>query len=141
MSIRSAKKSIVYPNEQCIRFVLLSSQIALLSRVTVEFFSCLCQSFFLARYLFEFSLSLSRFVLFPDREMPIVKSTSTTSESTSNEAREALDCLHELSQLLNTGLDKKTLTACVRLLEGGVHPDALAQIIQVLRTETRATKL
>lgn len=73
--------------------------------------------------------------------MPIVKSTSTISESSSNEAREALDCLHELSQLLNTGLDKKTLTACVRLLEAGVHPDALAQIIQVLRNETRPHKL
>ncbi len=66
--------------------------------------------------------------------MPIVKSASTTSE--------ALDSLHELSQLFNTGLDKKkTLTACVRLLEAGVHPDALAQIVQVLRTETRTTKL
>ena len=73
--------------------------------------------------------------------MPIVKSFSTISESTTNEARETLDCLHELSQLLNTGLDKKTLTACVRLLESGVHPDALAQIIQVLRTETRMTQL
>ncbi|UJR16355.1 hypothetical protein I4U23_003258 [Adineta vaga] len=75
--------------------------------------------------------------------MPIIKSASTTtaSESSTNEAREALDCLHELSQLLNTGLDKKTLTSCVRLLESGVHPDALAQIIQVLRTETRSTKL
>jgi mitotic-spindle organizing protein 1 len=80
---------------------------------------------------------------FSDKTMPIVKSASstTTSESTTNEAREALDCLHELSQLLNTGLDKKTLTACVRLLEAGVHPDALAQIVQVLRTETRPTKL
>lgn len=75
--------------------------------------------------------------------MPIIKSasTSTASEPATNEAREALDCLHELSQLLNTGLDKKTLTACVRLLESGVHPDALAQIVQVLRTEARATKL
>lgn len=72
--------------------------------------------------------------------MPIVKSTSSVSESTSNEAREALDCLHELSQLLNTGLDKKTLTACVRLLESGVHPDALAQIVQVLRSQSRTNK-
>ncbi|CAF3399166.1 unnamed protein product [Rotaria socialis] len=76
-----------------------------------------------------------------NKKMPIVKSASTMSESTTNEAREALDCLHELSQLLNTGLDKKTLTACVRLLEAGVHPDALAQIVQVLRSETRTTKL
>ena len=83
---------------------------------------------------------LPSIALFSDRRrMPVVKSTSTT-ESTTNEAREALDCLHELSQLLNTGLDKKTLTACVRLLETGVHPDALAQIIQVLRSETRPTK-
>jgi hypothetical protein len=43
--------------------------------------------------------------LFSDRTMPVVKSISTTSESTTNEAREAFDCLHELSQLLNTGLD------------------------------------
>jgi hypothetical protein len=39
--------------------------------------------------------------------MPIVKSTSA-SESTTNEA---LDCLHELSQLLNTGLDKKNFNS------------------------------
>ena len=84
-------------------------------------------------------LSLSIASLLSDQRMPVVKSASTT-ESTTNEAREALDCLHELSQLLNTGLDKKTLTACVRLLEAGVHPDALAQIIQVLRSEMRPTK-
>ncbi|CAF0827381.1 unnamed protein product [Didymodactylos carnosus] len=52
------------------------------------------------------------------------------SSSETNEAREALECLNDLSQLLNTGLDKKTLTCCIRLLESGVHPDALAQIIQ-----------
>jgi mitotic-spindle organizing protein 1 len=77
--------------------------------------------------------------LFSDRIMPVGNSSSTN-ESTVNEARETLDCLHQLSELLNTGLDKKTLTACVRLLEAGVHPDALAQIIQVLRTETQPTR-
>jgi mitotic-spindle organizing protein 1 len=97
----------------------------------------ICLFFVVYKYKTTFSISL---FCFSDKTMPIVKSTST-SESTTNEAREALDCLHELSQLLNTGLDKKTLTACVRLLEAGVHPDALAQIIQVLRTETRPTKL
>ena len=51
-----------------------------------------------------------RFICFSDKTMPIVKSAST-SEATTNEAREALDCLHELSQLLNIGLDKKTLTS------------------------------
>jgi len=97
----------------------------------------ICLFFVVYKHRTTFSISL---FCFSDKTMPVVKSTST-SESTTNEAREALDCLHELSQLLNTGLDKKTLTACVRLLEAGVHPDALAQIIQVLRTETRPTKL
>ncbi len=45
---------------------------------------------------------------FSDRTMPVVKSLSTTSESTTNEA---LDCLHELSQLLNTSLDKKNINS------------------------------
>ncbi len=52
--------------------------------------------------------------------MPIVKSALTT-----NEGCQAFDWLHELSQLL----------------EAVVHPDVLAQIIQVLRIETRSTKL
>jgi hypothetical protein len=77
---------------------------------------------------------------FSDKTMPIVKSASSTT-TTESTTIEALDCLHELSQLLNTGLYKKTLTACVRLLEAVVHPDTLAQIVQVLRTETRPTKL
>ncbi len=45
---------------------------------------------------------------FSDRTMPVVKSLSTTSESTTNEA---LDCLNELSQLLNTSLDKKNINS------------------------------
>jgi hypothetical protein len=46
--------------------------------------------------------------VFQIKTIAIVKSASTI-ESTTNEAREALDCLHELSQLLNTGLDKKNV--------------------------------
>lgn len=34
--------------------------------------------------------------------------------------------LHDISQLLNTGLDKETLATCVNLIEGGVNPEALA---------------
>lgn len=34
--------------------------------------------------------------------------------------------LHDLSQLLNTGLDKETLATCVKMIEGGANPEALA---------------
>jgi len=34
--------------------------------------------------------------------------------------------LYEISQLLNTQLDKATLATCVGMVENGVNPDALA---------------
>jgi mitotic-spindle organizing protein 1 len=34
--------------------------------------------------------------------------------------------LYEMSQLMNTGLDRETLTICVRMIESGVNPEALA---------------
>ncbi|EEB91345.1 hypothetical protein MPER_10304 [Moniliophthora perniciosa FA553] len=50
-------------------------------------------------------------------------------------AQQTLDILYEMSQLLNTQLDKETLTTCVRLIEGGVNPEALAAVIEELRRE------
>jgi mitotic-spindle organizing protein 1 len=37
-----------------------------------------------------------------------------------------LTVLHDISQLLNTQLDKETLATCVSMIEGGVNPEALA---------------
>jgi mitotic-spindle organizing protein 1 len=34
--------------------------------------------------------------------------------------------LYEISQLLNTQLDKETLATCVGMIESGVNPEALA---------------
>ena len=34
--------------------------------------------------------------------------------------------LYEISQLLNTQLDKATLATCVGMIENGVNPEALA---------------
>ncbi|KAJ7672677.1 mitotic-spindle organizing gamma-tubulin ring associated-domain-containing protein, partial [Mycena rosella] len=53
-------------------------------------------------------------------------------------AQQTLDILYEMSQLLNTQLDKETLTTCVRMLESGVNPEALAAVIQELRRENGA---
>ncbi|ORY75048.1 mitotic-spindle organizing gamma-tubulin ring associated-domain-containing protein [Leucosporidium creatinivorum] len=52
-------------------------------------------------------------------------------------ARTALDILYEMSTLLNTGLDRQSLAHCVKLLEDGTNPDALAAVIRDLRAEAK----
>jgi len=51
-------------------------------------------------------------------------------------ARQAIDVLHEISTLLNTKLDRTTLSVCVSLIENGVNPEALAAVIKELRRES-----
>jgi mitotic-spindle organizing protein 1 len=46
--------------------------------------------------------------------------------------------LYQVSQLLNTGLDRETLAQCISLCEAGVNPEALAAVIRELRRETQA---
>lgn len=50
-------------------------------------------------------------------------------------AREVIDILEEISTLLNTHLDRSTLSLCVSLIENGVNPEALATVIRELRKE------
>ncbi|OJJ49563.1 hypothetical protein ASPZODRAFT_128050 [Penicilliopsis zonata CBS 506.65] len=55
-------------------------------------------------------------------------------------AREVIDILHEISNLLNTNLDRTELSLCVSLIENGVNPDALAAVIQDLRKENAVSQ-
>ncbi|EPS31818.1 Mitotic-spindle organizing protein 1 [Penicillium oxalicum] len=55
-------------------------------------------------------------------------------------AREVIDILQEISELLNTNLDRTELSLCVSLIENGVNPDALATVIKDLRKEATNTK-
>lgn len=48
--------------------------------------------------------------------------------------------LFELSRLLNTKLDRETLSICVNLIENGVNPEALAAVIKELRRESEEIK-
>ncbi|KAG1728058.1 mitotic-spindle organizing gamma-tubulin ring associated-domain-containing protein [Suillus paluster] len=57
-----------------------------------------------------------------------------------NAAQQTLDTLYEISQLLNTQLDKETLATCVGMIESGVNPEALAAVIQELRREAAAAQ-
>lgn len=43
--------------------------------------------------------------------------------------------IQNISQLLNTGLNAETLDICIKLCEAGVHPQALADIINSVKSE------
>jgi len=55
-------------------------------------------------------------------------------------AREVIDILHEISILLNTHLDRTELSLCVSLIENGVNPDVLADVIKDLRKEAASAQ-
>ncbi|KAK3397392.1 mitotic-spindle organizing gamma-tubulin ring associated-domain-containing protein [Sordaria brevicollis] len=52
-------------------------------------------------------------------------------------AQQAVDILHEISTLLNCQLDRRTLSICISMIENGVKPEALAEVVQKLREEGR----
>jgi mitotic-spindle organizing protein 1 len=56
------------------------------------------------------------------------------------EAKETIEILYEISQILNTGLDRTSLSILVSLCENGVNPEALAAVVKELRREASALK-
>ncbi|KIL69397.1 hypothetical protein M378DRAFT_69606 [Amanita muscaria Koide BX008] len=56
-------------------------------------------------------------------------------------AQQTLDILYEISQVLNTQLDKDTLATCVSMIESGVNPEALAMVVQELRKEKAGVRV
>lgn len=50
-----------------------------------------------------------------------------------SQARETFQMLHQISQLLCTGLDADALTICIKLCELGVDPETLAHVIKEIR--------
>lgn len=51
-------------------------------------------------------------------------------------SREALEAMKNVSELLNTGLTSEQLVTCVKLIEEGINPEVLANIVIQLRTAT-----
>ena len=49
--------------------------------------------------------------------------------------------LHEMSQILNCGLDQRTLSILASLIENGVNPEALAGVVKELKRETDALRV
>lgn len=53
--------------------------------------------------------------------------------ASSQAEQETFETLFQISQLLGTGLDEKTLSTCVSLLQLGVNPEALAGVVKAVR--------
>ncbi|KAG8692572.1 hypothetical protein FRC09_011108 [Ceratobasidium sp. 395] len=52
--------------------------------------------------------------------------SSSRESARASAAQQTLDTLFDISQLLNTQLDRETLATCVSMIESGVNPEALA---------------
>ncbi|KAI0809377.1 mitotic-spindle organizing protein associated with a ring of gamma-tubulin 1 [Xylaria sp. FL0064] len=68
--------------------------------------------------------------------MPPVPGSKEESEK-QDAARQAVDILHEISTILNCHLDRRALSVCISLVEQGVNPEALANVVQYLRKEAQ----
>ncbi|CAM9556339.1 unnamed protein product [Laminaria digitata] len=56
--------------------------------------------------------------------------------SSGKDMHDSIDVLHEVSTILDTGLDRKTLSLLLELIESGANPEALAAVVKELRRES-----
>lgn len=61
----------------------------------------------------------------PDND-EFISSTNGNEEGNHRKAKTSIDTLYEISQILDTGIDKKTLTLCISLCEMGIPPENVA---------------
>ncbi|XP_062167293.1 mitotic-spindle organizing protein 1B-like [Alnus glutinosa] len=54
-------------------------------------------------------------------------------------ARESLDLAFHMSNVLDTGLDRHTLSVLIALCDLGVNPEALAAVVKELRRELQTS--
>jgi len=52
-------------------------------------------------------------------------------------AKETLEILCEMSKIMNTGLDPESLSITYRLIENGINPQTLSDVISNLRKEAQ----
>ncbi|MBW0464835.1 hypothetical protein O181_004550 [Austropuccinia psidii MF-1] len=66
-----------------------------------------------------------------------MKSVNSFDTKIPRSARDAIDVLYEMSELLGTELDRQTLALCVGMIEEGTNPLALAEVVRELRQEAK----
>jgi len=66
--------------------------------------------------------------------------SNSSSAAAETERNEELEALSGISQSLQCGLDRRTLLVLLQLVEQGVHPEALADLVLELRQTLPAEK-
>lgn len=56
-------------------------------------------------------------------------------QEATRKARESLDLVFHMSNILDTGLDRHTLALLISLCERGLNPEALAAVVKELRRD------
>ncbi|KAL0491324.1 mitotic-spindle organizing protein 1B [Acrasis kona] len=54
------------------------------------------------------------------------------------EARETVEIAYELNKVLNSGLDRESLSILMNLIELGVNPEALAACVKEIQKESNS---
>lgn len=55
-------------------------------------------------------------------------------------ARESLELAFQMSNILDTGLDRHTLSVLIALCDPGLNPESLAAVVKELPTHTHPTQ-
>lgn len=55
-------------------------------------------------------------------------------------ARDSLDLVFHMSNILETGLDRHTLSVLIALCERGVNPESLAAVVKELRQDSQPSQ-
>ena len=51
--------------------------------------------------------------------------------------KKVLDITHEMSRILDCGVDRETVAVCISLLENGADPESLAVVVKELKREAK----
>ncbi|MCD7472267.1 Glc7p regulatory subunit [Datura stramonium] len=73
------------------------------------------------------------------RAIPDPTTVSQMDPEAARNARDSLDLVFHMSNILDTGLDRHTLSVLIALSELGFNPEALAAVVKELRRETPAS--
>ncbi|CAK9178269.1 unnamed protein product [Ilex paraguariensis] len=83
-------------------------------------------------YVSSYNFSLFEYNHF---EIKVIYSLDMDPEA-ARTARESLDLLFHMSNILETGLDRHTLSVLIALCDLGLNPESLAAVVKELQRET-----
>ncbi|KAI3696647.1 hypothetical protein L6452_29095 [Arctium lappa] len=84
-------------------------------------------------FLFEYGICIVSTLLY------LEVSTSFMDPEAARTAKESLELVFQMSNILNTGLDRHTLSVLIALCDHGLNPEALAAVVKEFRKDPPLT--